>query len=747
MVEKSGSRGTHNRVNATNCPVCSGPVSIGQRKCAQCGVQLYNTSSQSPATHQTGIRTQPTSGSLNQSKLQTQTKIPQPVKQQTTTPSESKEPKPTAKEETKKVQKIKKQGYWGKLDRSEIRRIKIYLFVIQIVLLIIIILNAMYESMIIDSEKLYLSMGFYLPIGYLIFFILFLIFLISVEGLWFKFVHMRNSRSFEKRSKLIKNYQYTAQWVLVTAIIVIIILLSLIFLPFISDMLKTENEFEVSPNGGEEDNRFEEQDAFGLTHTSSLSFSSNESVFLELDTKELSRDIEANEIKYNKLGNYSSKELTLSDTDFQLGYTPNKKYYFFIKNIGNQSISGKYTINREISKPFIFNIIFFMILFVITSAIWLAYLSVIKRKYEKLHNVRVAELTKRYAVKPYTIEDVFLIHKDGTLISHQTRRLKPMDNDILSAMLTAIKDFIKDAFKSDSKGELNELKYGKLKIYIEHSQFAFLAVVISGTPPKNIRLRMKQLLGEINRQYYNELKIFSGIPKKFENVKGLILQHLISKEEDGTRFDEGSDSFWNNKGVVQTKVGKYHEALQCFDRALKLNPGVSNIWLNRGIALVKLNEFEEAMDCFDRALQLDPNNETAKHRRNKCWYKWKLLEAREGYITGSVTHRRHAPPPTSDYGYDQGAGDYYDYPPEPAPTTEYVAGGPSYGSSPGPAIGLGGETAGSSNGTGYYEEPTSTAPTNEEPPPRCPNCGQPLRFVEEYESWYCDPCDSYPFDD
>ena len=164
--------------------------------------------------------------------------------------------------------------------------------------------------------------------------------------------------------------------------------------------------------------------------------------------------------------------------------------------------------------------------------------------------------------------------------------------------------------------------------------------------------------------------------------------------------------------------------------ALELNPGVSDTWLNRGIALVKLNEYEEAMDCFDRALQLNPNNENAKHRRNKCWYKWKLLEKREQKLMGGKRRR------AVGVARPMGEYDYQDIPPA---RDEYA------GSSAGGA-GVRGAS------TDYYSEPAyagaSTTDTYaDEPPPRCPKCGQPLKFVDEYESWYCDSDDIYPFDD
>jgi hypothetical protein len=488
--------------------------------------------------------------------------------------------------------------------------------------------------------------------------------------------------------------------------------------------LKTENNFEIGANE-EKSNFFEEQDAFGLTHANSITINSNNTVELNLSTQEMMKDMEKSKLTNEALGNHTSKDVTLSPSEFQLGYTPNKKYYFFISNIGNDSVSGKLIIEREISKPFVFNIVFFMILFIITSAVWLAYLGIIRKKYEKLHEEKVAELTKHYAVKPYTLEDVFLIYQDGTLLSHQTRRIKPMDNDILSGMLTAIKDFVKDAFKAESRGELNELKYGKLKIIIEHGEFVFLAAVVSGKPPKQLRSRMKQVIHQVNTNYHDELKKYRGEVKRLASVKKIIHQYLTGVEDAETKFDINSDSSWNNRGVVFTKMGKYNEALKCFDNALKINPGVSNIWLNRGIALVKMYEFDEAMDCFDRALQLDPNNVSAQRRRNKCWYKWHLQDSREEQLTTGTGRGKRAAGsgrPAKDYDYV-----------EPA--------------SPAPARVGGGAVSGSGLSDDYYEEPGYGAETMDEPPPRCPSCGQPLKFVDDYQSWYCRLCDIYPFDE
>ncbi len=39
--------------------------------------------------------------------------------------------------------------------------------------------------------------------------------------------------------------------------------------------------------------------------------------------------------------------------------------------------------------------------------------------------------------------------------------------------------------------------------------------------------------------------------------------------------------------------------------------------------------------------------------------------------------------------------------------------------------------------------PTYAAPRPTEAAPRCPRCGGPLRYIKEYERWWCDNCRQY----
>ncbi len=172
------------------------------------------------------------------------------------------------------------------------------------------------------------------------------------------------------------------------------------------------------------------------------------------------------------------------------------------------------------------------------------------------------ELEKMLQAKEESvIEDIFLIHTDGRLICHNTRRLKPeLDGDILTGMLTAVQSFVKDTLNTQTRGNLNELKYGELNILIEYGQYAYIAVVISGAPPRTLRPRMKELLKILHVKYYHTLPQWDGNVAKVRDAKeilkalftGVLPRELITQEVvDTVEQGLGEHAPWNEEGDAQ----------------------------------------------------------------------------------------------------------------------------------------------------------------------------------------------------
>ena len=65
---------------------------------------------------------------------------------------------------------------------------------------------------------------------------------------------------------------------------------------------------------------------------------------------------------------------------------------------------------------------------------------------------------------------------------------------------------------------------------------------------------------------------------------------------------------WLNKGASLSEKGQNSEAMRCFDRALAINPKLGVAWSNKGHVLFELGHYAEALSSFQRALQLSPRD-------------------------------------------------------------------------------------------------------------------------------------------
>ncbi len=72
-----------------------------------------------------------------------------------------------------------------------------------------------------------------------------------------------------------------------------------------------------------------------------------------------------------------------------------------------------------------------------------------------------------------------------------------------------------------------------------------------------------------------------------------------------------SDLPWYSKGAALTILGRYDEALECIDAALKINPENEVAWVNRGTALSRLGRHREALKSFNEAIKQNPSYEVA----------------------------------------------------------------------------------------------------------------------------------------
>jgi OOP family OmpA-OmpF porin len=112
----------------------------------------------------------------------------------------------------------------------------------------------------------------------------------------------------------------------------------------------------------------------------------------------------------------------------------------------------------------------------------------------------------------YQVEHVFLIHSHtGLLISHVAAEdAASQDPQLVSSMLTAIQDFVRDSFKGAGQQGVDTLRLGDLRLWCEVGPFAMLVAVIRGNPPEELRETLRNVLSRIHEERRQALESFDG---------------------------------------------------------------------------------------------------------------------------------------------------------------------------------------------------------------------------------------------
>jgi len=65
------------------------------------------------------------------------------------------------------------------------------------------------------------------------------------------------------------------------------------------------------------------------------------------------------------------------------------------------------------------------------------------------------------------------------------------------------------------------------------------------------------------------------------------------------------------KGKNYLESGNFEDALGLFEQALLLNQIDPELWNFKAVALRSLGRYEEALECFNKSLQIDPRDKYA----------------------------------------------------------------------------------------------------------------------------------------
>ena len=96
----------------------------------------------------------------------------------------------------------------------------------------------------------------------------------------------------------------------------------------------------------------------------------------------------------------------------------------------------------------------------------------------------------------------------------------------------------------------------------------------------------------------------------------------IQAYDEALRVDPNYETARDNQVRALTAKGnslldqsKYDQAIQAYDEALRLDPNHKSAWNNKGNALFNQRKYDQAIQAYDEALRLDPNYALAANNR------------------------------------------------------------------------------------------------------------------------------------
>src|SRR5271169_812639 len=137
----------------------------------------------------------------------------------------------------------------------------------------------------------------------------------------------------------------------------------------------------------------------------------------------------------------------------------------------------------------------------------------------------------------FRVEQVFLVHKKtGLPIGHAVASAVAMqDPSLVSGMLSAIQDFVRDSFHTGQGQGVNRMNVGDLDVWVEIGPYAILAAVIRGVAPRALQERMAETLENIHAEYGGPLDRFDGDTAPFANINKELSRCLEAKFKEDSQ--------------------------------------------------------------------------------------------------------------------------------------------------------------------------------------------------------------------
>jgi OOP family OmpA-OmpF porin len=151
----------------------------------------------------------------------------------------------------------------------------------------------------------------------------------------------------------------------------------------------------------------------------------------------------------------------------------------------------------------------------------------------------------------YSVEQVFLIHRKTGLFLQQVaaKSAASVHADMISGMLSAVQDFVKDSFSLRRGDSLEALQVGDFSVWIEQGSLAILAATVRGNAPEEIRTVLQNALENVHVDQREALEEFQGDTAPFTatrtHLESCLIMQLQEKRKQPLAKKKKLLMFWS----------------------------------------------------------------------------------------------------------------------------------------------------------------------------------------------------------
>lgn len=259
----------------------------------------------------------------------------------------------------------------------------------------------------------------------------------------------------------------------------------------------------------------------------------------------------------------------------------------------------------------------------------------------------------------YRVEQLFLIHRETSmsLLHVSADRAVTQDSDMVAGMLSAIQDFARDSFKTGQDATLEEFRIGELQVWIAPGRHAYLAAVIRGNPPRELRTTLEETIESVHILKASALADFKGDAAEFASLRPELEACLRAQYDNSKARGKRKARAWfviaGILGLIAAAlIGAIRREAQWdeFVSRLRAQPGITVTEAERGwISKSRVAGLRDPLAADPAAIARE-----AKVNPDGIRFDWKEYHALDSALVLQRFQTAYSPPPTVDARIENG---------------------------------------------------------------------------------------------